>query len=107
AEAHSFALHHPIDHRSAAAACAQAVPQVLSGRDDQRGLVVGLERAETDEVRALLAQLDAATAYQGGEIDLALQSIDLLVRDARHQASCRKRVKRILMRFRYVRCRFN
>jgi hypothetical protein len=53
-----------------------------------------VEGAEADQVRAVLAQLDAAAADQSSEIDLAFEPVDLLVGDARHrEASTKNLVK--------------
>ena len=53
---------HPVDHRAALVALAQAVPEVLRRRNDERRLVIFVERAEAEKGRAVRPQLDPARA---------------------------------------------
>ena len=70
AEADAFGLHDPVDDGAAGVAGAQAVPQVLLGADDERGLVVFVEGAEAEQVGAVSLELDAAAFGQAFERDV-------------------------------------
>jgi hypothetical protein len=76
--------HHPIDYRSARLARAQAVPQVFLRRNHQRRLAVVVKRAASDEIRAVLAQLDPGCLHQPLDGYFPLQPLDFIVGDARH-----------------------
>ena len=58
AETSTFGFLDPVDDRSASVARSQAIPQVLARRNDQRRLVILVERAQPDQVRSVPFQLD-------------------------------------------------
>jgi hypothetical protein len=89
-EAHGLGAHHPVDHRAAGVAGAEAVPEALRGSDDERAGAVLVEGAEPDEVPPGAAQLDAGAAHQLAEVHLFFQPLDLLVRDAGHGCLLKK-----------------
>ena len=60
------------------------MPEALVGGDDERGLVVVVERAQADQVLAVALQLDAAGAHQRGQVGLAFQPVELVVWDSGH-----------------------
>ena len=76
-EAHAFRAHHPVDHVSAAAARSETVPQIFLRADHQTRRVVFVEGTQTDEVRAVLFQLDPPRFGQTFERDFALEPLDL------------------------------
>jgi hypothetical protein len=84
-EAHALRAHHPVDGSSSRAARSETVPEIFSWTDDQRWIVVVVEGAEADEVRAVPFQFHAARLGQAFEGDFALEPLDLLLRDSRHR----------------------
>ncbi|RLE33477.1 MAG: hypothetical protein DRJ61_07170 [Acidobacteria bacterium] len=62
-EAHAFGLHDPVDD-GAALSTAEAVPEILRRRDDQRRAFVVVQDAQAHEVFALGLELDSARSHQ-------------------------------------------
>jgi hypothetical protein len=83
AEAHAFRLHHPVDRGATGLTSAQAVPEVLGGRDHQRRFVVVVKRTQPEEIAALALELDSLCLGQGGDADF-LQPPDLLLSNPCH-----------------------
>jgi len=52
-ERHASASHHPIDYCATGLTCAEAMPQFLAGRDDERRCFVVVERTTADEIGAV------------------------------------------------------
>lgn len=86
-KAHSFDLHHPVDHRASRPAGPQTVPEVLLGADHQTGLVIVMEGTEANQVRSVALELDPARLRQTLQRHLPFQPLDLTLRDARHLIS--------------------
>src|SRR5579883_593107 len=84
-EADAFRAHHPVDHASAFAACAETVPEIFFRADHETWFVVVVEGAQADEVRAVPFQLHAVRLGQTFDGDFALEPLDLLLRDACHR----------------------
>jgi hypothetical protein len=99
AKGQTVLAHHPIDRCAARAALAQAVPKALPWRDDERGLVVVMKWTEAEEVFAVRPELDPGASDEGGEIRLPLHPLELVLRESRHSASRRNRVKRVYTGF--------
>ena len=85
AEGDALGAHHPVDHGASRLAGAEAVPEILARRDHETRLAVVVEGAEPEEVGAVALEPDPARLGQALERDLALQSLDLRCRDARHR----------------------
>ena len=104
AEADTLGQHDPVDDGSSSAARSQTVPQIFSWRDDQRRLVIVVEGAQPDQVRAVAFQFHPARLRQPLHRDFSLQPLDLALRDPRHawtsfysfQGFCRNPVKRFV-----------
>lgn len=58
AEGDALGPHHPVDHRAPGLADAEAVPEVLPGRDHQARLAVVVEGAQAEQVRAVALEPD-------------------------------------------------
>jgi hypothetical protein len=92
-EAYPFGFHHPVDYRTASAARSQAVPQILARRDDQRRLMIVMERAQADQVRSVALKLDPSRLGQPLHRYFSLQPLDLMLRNPRHSGFSQKGVK--------------
>src|SRR5208282_1375225 len=84
AEADALGLHYPVDYRAAGLAGAETVPQVLLRTDNQRRVVIVVERAQPEQVRAVPAEFDSPRFDKPLETHLPLEPLDFLVGDARH-----------------------
>ena len=64
AEGDALGSHHPVDGRAARATGAEAMPEVLRGRDDQRRVVVVVEGAQAEKIGAVPGKPDAGALSQ-------------------------------------------
>ena len=86
-EADTLGLHHPVDHRAAALAGPQAVPQVLVRADHQAGLMVVVEGTQSDQICPVALELNTTAFRQALEGDVLLQAGQLIVRDLHHNSA--------------------
>ena len=83
-ETHAASLHHPVDDRASGLAGAETVPEIGFRADDQRRLVIVVERAQAQQVRAVPLQFDALRFHQPLQGNLPLHALDVLVGNPRH-----------------------
>jgi hypothetical protein len=83
-EAHAFGRHHPVHHRAALATGAEAVPEVLLRRDDQRRILVVVKRTQTNKVVAMRLELHPTRLRQPPHRNLPLQPLEFVLRDPSH-----------------------
>src|SRR6185437_224069 len=87
AEGDPVRAHHPVDHRPARIA-PEAVPEIaLRGHDAARGLIPLVPGTAAGQVLALTHEPMPLTLDEPHERDLALQALELAIRDARHARS--------------------
>src|ERR1039458_6252170 len=84
AEADAAGLHDPVDSGPTDVALAHAAPKIAGRGDDERGRAVVVERASSHQIGAGGLELDAEAFHQALDGDLFLESLDLVVRYARH-----------------------
>ena len=89
-ERHALRLHHPVDHRAAGLAGAEAVPEVLLRTDDERRRLVVVERAAADPIGTVGFKLDAGALDEPNDGYLFLQPLEVRRRDPRPFRSFQK-----------------
>jgi alkanesulfonate monooxygenase SsuD/methylene tetrahydromethanopterin reductase-like flavin-dependent oxidoreductase (luciferase family) len=84
AKAHAIELFHELD-RIARRAAAETVKESFVRGDDERRVLVVVERTFPDQVfRSVLLELDPARAHECGQVHGPFQPVDLFIRDSGH-----------------------
>src|SRR5687768_295501 len=84
-KAHALRSHHPVEHRSARLACAEAVPEILRRADHQRRGTIRVKRTESHQIRTVPLELHPARLCEPLQRNPGLQMLDFFIRDPSHR----------------------